>query len=339
MTPVGIRGIAYHRPDGYMTAAEIAGLSGIPEHVLVDRFGLTGKHVSGPDEHVSDMAVSAALDLFARESIDPATIDAVVYFGSYWKDFEVWSASPHIAHRIGARNAFALELINVSAGAPVGLKVVRDMIRSDERLHRVLMVAGCKEGSLLDYSNERARFMFNFGDGGVAVLLERGSRTNEVLESCLITDGRFALDVRVPAGGSVHPASHETVDRRMHHLDVRDPGEMKDALDPITVPNFLHVATEAIERSGRSLDDLRFLVPIHFKRSLHDTLVAKLGLQPEQAWYLHDWGHMSALDPFIGLELAREAGRLTDGDLVCLLAAGTGYTWAASCISWGNAPA
>ena len=333
---VGIRAISRYAPDGYVTAAEIARASGIPEDVLTEKFGLSGKHEAGPDEHCSDMCVAAAGRLIAEHDIDPGSIDSVVYFGSYWKDYEVWSASPSIAHRIGATNAFALELINVSCGAPVALKVVGDMMRADPKLRRVLMVAAAKEGSLVDYANERARFMFNFGSGACAVLLERGSERNVVLASSLHTDGRFADQVRVPAGGSVHPASHQTVDAGMHTLDVRDASQMKELLDPITLPNFVKVATEAIERSGHVTSDLDFLAPIHFKRSLHETLLAKLGLTDEQSWYLHDWGHMSAVDPFVALSLADDAGRLHDGDLVCVLAAGTGYTWAATCIRWGG---
>ncbi len=341
MTNIGIAGIATYAPPGYLTAAEVSALSGIPEEVLVERFGLTGKHVAGPDEHTSDMCVAAATRLIERDGVDPATIDAVVYFGSYWKDFEVWSASPDVIHRIGAVNAFALELINVSCGAPVALKVAGDMMRADPDLRRVLLVAASKEGSLLDYTNERSRFMFNFGDGGCAVLLEREAGRNVLLASSLITDGRFSRDVRVPGGGSVHPASHQTVDDRMHFLDVCDPLEMKELLDPITLPNFIRVATEAVERSGHTVADIDFLAPIHFKRSLHDAILAKLGLTEEQAWYLQDWGHMSAVDPFVALALAEEAGRLRDGDLACVLAAGTGYTWAATCIRWGpgDAPA
>lgn len=336
MVPIGIRAIEPYAPKGYATAAEIAEWSGIPERVLVEKFGLTGKHVAGDDEHCSDMCAAAATALLEREKIDPLTIDAVVYFGSYWKDYEVWSASPHILDRVGARNAFALELINVSCGAPVALKVVRDMMRSDERIERLLLVGASREGGLLDYENERARFMFNFGDGGVAVLLERGLERNVVLESCIFTDGRFSLDVKVPGGGSVHPASHETVDDRMHALDVSDPMHMKELLDPITLPNFVRAAREAIARSGFQPGDLDFVVPIHFKRSLHDAILGELGLSEKQSWYLHDWGHMSAVDPFIGLHLAERDGQLRDGMLACMLAAGTGYTWAATCLRWGR---
>ncbi|MGH8924486.1 MAG: 3-oxoacyl-ACP synthase, partial [Acidimicrobiia bacterium] len=186
-----------------MTAAEIAELSGIPENVLVERFGLRGKHIAAADEHVSDMSVTVATELLVEAEVAASSIDAVVYFGSTWMDYQVWQAAPWIAHRLGARNAFALELDYMSCGSPVAVRVVRDMMQAEPELRRVLAVAACRESYLLDYTNERARFMFNFGDGAVAALFEADTKHNEVLGAHMISDGSFSLDVKVPAGGSI----------------------------------------------------------------------------------------------------------------------------------------
>ena len=332
ITPVGIRDLNAYAPERFMTAAEIGARAGIPEGVIVERFGLVGKHIARVDEHVSDMCISAARPVVERHGA--GTIDAVVYFGSHWKDYNVWQAAPRIQHALGIEG-FSLETINVSAGAPFALKVVRDMLVADEGLHRVLLVGAAKESQLLDYENPRARFMFNFGDGGVAVLLERGLDENEVLGSALMTDGSFSHQVRVPGGGSVHPASHETVDRRMHSLDVADPADMKRRLDPITMKNFVTVARDALDRSGYSVDDIDLFLPIHMKRSIHELLLTELGVKPEQAMYLDHHGHMSAVDPLLALALARDEGRVQPGDVCLILAAGTGYSWAASVVRWG----
>lgn len=200
MRTVGITALASYLPGRWMPAAEIADLSGIPENILVERFGLTGKHIASDDERVSDMAVTAARQLLAESDIDPTSIDAVVYFGSTWKDHAVWQAAPWIVHRIGAAQAFALEFDYVSCGSPVALRVVRDLIRAEPDLNRVLAVAASRESHLLDYSNERSRFMFNFGDGAVAALLEGDAARNLVLGAHMISDGSFSLDVKVPAG-------------------------------------------------------------------------------------------------------------------------------------------
>ena len=88
----------------------------------------------------------------------------------------VWQAAPHIAHRLGATNAFAIEYDNVSHGTPIALRVARDLLRAEPELRNVLVVAACRESYLLDYANERSRFMFNFGDGAVAGLARRRRR-------------------------------------------------------------------------------------------------------------------------------------------------------------------
>ena len=333
MTRVGIVDVERYAPSRFLSAAELAEATRIPEHIVTDRFGLQGKHIAAPGEHVSDMCISAATPLMERN--DPALIDAVVYFGSHWKDYAVWQAAPKIQHALGI-DGYSLEMINVSAGAPVAIKVVRDMLAADENLRSVLLVGACKESGLIDYRNERSRFMFTFGDGAAAAILRRGHDQNEILGSSLYTDGSFSDFVHVPGGGSVHPASHATVDAHAHFLDVSDPTEMKERLDPLTIKNFLRVAREAVERSGGSdLTDIDLLLPIHMKRSIHARLLQEFGLREDQAVYLDTYGHMSAIDPLLGLAKARDEGRVNDGDLVMLLAAGTGYTWAASVIRWG----
>ena len=98
---VGIAATASYLPERWLSAAEIGEASGIPEPVLVEKFGLEGKHIAAPDEHVSDLAVAAAQRLLEEQALDPAEIDTVVYFGSTWKDYAVWQAAPWITHRLG----------------------------------------------------------------------------------------------------------------------------------------------------------------------------------------------------------------------------------------------
>lgn len=335
MNRVFIADLGAYVPERFESAAEIAAASGIPENVLIEKFGLAGKHRARADEHVSDMCVSAARPVVERHGADG--IDAVMYFGSHWKDHMVWQVAPRVQEALGI-DGFAFEAINSSAGAPVALKIARDMLVADPSVRSILLVAAARESGIIDYANPRSRFADNFGDGAVAALLRRGDGMGgEILATSLITDGSFAHHVHVPAGGSVHPASHSTVDAGMHVLDVIDGAEMKRRLDPITVKRFLEVASDAVERSGHELGDLKWFLPIHMKRSIHDALCAELGVDAERSVYLDHHGHMSAVDPLLSLCMLRDRDRLADGDLILLLAAGTGYTWAATVVRWGTA--
>jgi len=331
--PVGIAGLSVYVPQAFEDAAQIAAQSGIPEQVIREKFGLKRKHRAARDEHVSDMAVRAAQPLL--EQVDPLSVDAVVYFGSPYKDYAVWSVAPKIQYVLGLKRAFTFEIMNVSAGAPVMLKVVKDMLSADPRLRQVLCVGASREADLIDYQNQRSRFMFDFGDGAVAVLLKRDHPENVILDSAFLTDGSFHDFVRVPAGGSVMPPSERTVRERLHYLDVTDPQLMKERLDPVTLDNFLWVAREAVRRSGFDPRDITFLAPLHTKRSMFELLLKGLGLDESRAVYLDEYGHLSALDPLIGLWEGVRRGKLRPGDLAVALSAGTGYSWAATAIRWG----
>jgi 3-oxoacyl-[acyl-carrier-protein] synthase-3 len=320
-----------------MSADDVAAASGIPAEVIREKFGLRGKHIAGDDEHVSDLAVSAAARLLDEHEIDPASIDVVLYYGSTWKDYAVWQAAPWIAHRLGCTRAYAVEYDNVSMGTPVALRAARALLVAEPEWRTVLVVAASRESYLLDYDNPRSRFMFNFGDGAVAGLLEADAEQNLVLASHAITDGSFALQVKVPAGGSVEPASAASVEKRRHYLDVADPAQMKGGLDEVSLPNFVGAARGAVERSGARLEDVSYLCGIHMKRSMHDAIVQALGMDATSVSYLDDTGHMSGVDPLLGLDRAVRAGAIAAGDLVLLLAAGTGYTWAATALRWGPA--
>jgi len=328
---IGLSATASYLPERWMTAAEIGGASGIPEQVIVEKFGLRGKHIAAEGEHVSDMCVAAASRLLDEQGLDPAEIDVLLYYGSLWKDYPVWQVSPWIAHRLGCVNAYALEYANVSCGTPVALRLARNFLLAEAELRNVLLVAACRESHLLDYGNERSRFMFNFGDGAVAGLLTRDAG-RELLGCHALTDGSFSLQVKVPAGGSVEPASPASVAARRHFLDVADPAEMKGGLDEVSLPNFVAAARGALERSDARLEDVAYLCGIHMKRSMHEAIVRELG--GPRAAYLDDTGHMSGVDPLLALDRAARAGELSEGELVLLLAAGTGYTWAAAVVRW-----
>jgi 3-oxoacyl-[acyl-carrier-protein] synthase III len=330
--PIGIAGIGTYFPAGYQTSREVAEATGIPRDVIEDRFGLRGKHVAGDGEHVSDLAIRAAQPLL--DGIDPEEIDAVIYFGSAHKDYHVWSVAPLIAHRLGLARAFTFELMNTSACGPVALKVAKDMLAAEPDMRTVLLSGATREARLIDYRNPRARVTFSFGDGGAAALLRRGPAVHEVLATAITTDGSFAHDVLIPAGGSVHPPSSITLERRMHYWDVPEQQRMKDRLDPIFLKRTLEVIHRAVVASGCTIEEIDFLAPQHMKRSLFRALLDALGLDEVRSFYLEDFGHMSAIDPFVVLSEAARQGRLRAGDLVIAVAVGLGYTWAATVVRW-----
>lgn len=332
MINVGIEATSVYFPKGIETAAELSKKTGIPERVIIEKFGLYQKHVSDDTMQATDLGIEAAKQLLSK--IDPLSIDVVIYFGSPHKDYLVWSCAPKLQFELGTKNAYAFELMNVSSCFPIALKVAKDMLTSDKTIENILLVGGCKESQIIDYENPRSRFMFNFGDGGAAVLVKKNSTLSEILESSIITDGSFYEDVRVPAGGSKLFPSIETVVNRQHYIDVHDPSSMKERLDPVSIPNFEKVIRNSLQKSEYSPQDIKVLLPLHTKRSMFRELLQTLQIPEENTIYLDHHGHMSALDPCIGLHFAYEQGKLSKGDIAVAVSAGTGYTWAATVIQW-----
>ncbi len=331
---VGIAGIGVYVPQATESSHDIAQKTGIPADVVAEKLGLRQKHIARPDEHVSDMALAAAK--VALAGFDPAALDAVVYFGSSHKDYPVWSVASKLQYELGAHQAFATEIMSLCAGFTVALRMVKGMMLQEEHMNHVLLAVGTKESSLLDYANPRLRFMYNFGDGGAAVLLRKGWHENEVLESHHITAGFFHKHVKVLEGGSVNPIGGQGFPPQAGLLEVIDPEEMKEHLDPISFANFVTVVERALEKSGKTLSDLNFLAPVHFKRSMHKQILDAFGLSEKNSYYLEDYGHVQAADQIIALWEASQRGLLKDGDIVALMAAGTGYTWGATILRWGR---
>lgn len=330
---IGITAFATYIPARVQTSAYLAGETGIPHDVLEQKFGILSKPWAEPDEQVSAMAVKAARRVL--NGVDPNSIDAILWTGSEHKDFPIWTAAIKVQHEIGARRAWAVDLGARCATTHVGLRFAKNLLLAEPGMQRVLLAGGHRMIDKLNYRNPRARFLFNMSDAASAVLLERDASTHEVLATELMTDGAFSQDVVVPGGGTRLPLTSENFSSDLLTLDVPDPAGMKARLDPISLDNFIGVIRRAVERSGGTLADIRYLAIIHMKPSAHQAILRALGLRPEQSTYLNTFGHAGAPDVVRSLELGARDGKLRDGDLVVLAGAGTGYIWAATCLRWG----
>lgn len=338
MTTIGLTGFAIYEPAETITGAEIAEISGIPEEVVVEKMGIVQKRICPADaEHITDMCVDAARRALVSAELDASDLDLVVYHGSEFKDYIVWSAAAHITDRLGADNAYATERHTLCASTPIAIRSSRAMLATGE-IETALHVTASREEDLIDYTNLDSSFMFNFGSGAAAYVLERspGDRAlATVHQSAALTDGSFAEDVIMPAGGTLNPPSASTVAAGEHRLDVVDPDDMKERLGPVSLPNFVTVTETALERSDKTVEDLDFMALTHMKRSFHEDLLRAFDLDPEtDAIYLDHHGHVQSADQFIALEQAADRGLLEPDDTLSFTAAGTGYTWGATILTW-----
>lgn len=347
--PVGIRNIGVYYPEQIETYKEISKLSGIPEEVIKNKFGIESKHKAAQNETVSDMCVQAALDCI-KDVIKPEDIDLIIYHGSEYKDYYLYNCSAHIQHKIGAVNAKTFEVHNLCSSGALCLQIAKSLMITQPDIKNTLLVVGSKESDLVDYRNPRARFMFNFGDGAAACLITRGYEKNQILESQIITAGSFADSVAVYDIGNANynKISYVTKDFLLAEeeknkgnyvgylgLDVSDPQDMKERLDPISLSNFCKVIGDAAEKSGYKKNEIGFLAPIFMKNSILNLILKEFDMVEEQSFILNNFGHIQSADAYISVYEGLKLGRIKDGDLVIMLGSGTGYSWAATAVRWG----
>lgn len=332
---VGIAGIGTYFPQKIETAADLVEKSGIPETILQTKMGIVQRHIAGDDDDVSHMAAEAAKQAIAMAGIDPAQIGMVISHGSQYKDHIIWNSAGKIQDLIGATNAFGFEMYALCAGAPIAMNAARGMMMADPTLDYVLLAAGSRENDLIHLGNQRARFMFNFGAGGGAMVFKRGMTENLVLASRAITDGTLSETVMLTTEEDAIGDGSRINGEVVGMLDVRNADYMAQRLGENSLPNFVRVIRESVEKSGYTLDDVAFMGITHMKRSFYEQILAEVGLTPEQSVYLDHYGHVQSIDQVLALQLGLEQGKIKPGDVVVLAGAGTGYTWSAITVRWG----
>lgn len=333
--PVGLVDFEVYVPETFMTAAELAQETGIPEKVIREKFGVNRKAVGGPDDHCVEMAIKAAKRLLERTGIKPEEIDLIIYPGEEYKEYVCWTGSIKIQKELGANNCWAFDLSYRCAATPLALKVAKDLMQTNAKLNTVLIAGGNTNAYMVNYKDPNSSFMFDMGPSGHAAILKRGYDRNLILGSGIHTEPVFADDVIPLLGGTKVPVTHEAVDQELWKLVVTDPERMKKDLAERSLPAFIKPVDIALEESGLTREDIDLVLPVHIKRSGHVGLLQALGLTEENSVYLEDYGHLGHTDQYLGLQLALEQGKVKAGDHVVFLGAGTGYAFTSTVIRWG----
>ena len=344
MTTMGIVSTGTWFPERYLTAADIAGQSGLPEWVVREKLGIERKYVADPQVHPNEMAVKAARIALDRAGLDPMDVDVVLCTTEEWREYLLWTTAIDLAWEVGARKAWGVDVHTRCATTIAALKLAKSLMADDPTINTILVGGGYAISHFIDLTDLDTSFLFNIGAGAGAMILRRDWAENQVLGTHLIADGSMSRHVIVPASGTIRHPTDAAVGQGAFKFRLVEPEGMKARLGEVSIDNWLTCVDVALQRSGRKPDgspytraDIDFLNMSLVKPSAYREMLGQLGLTEEQGVYMSRIGHIGEQDAIINIEAGLEQGRLKPGDTMAILAAGIGYVWGGAIVKWGPA--
>lgn len=275
----------------------------------------------------SDLAARAALDLFEKHNVSPEDIDIIIV-ATVTPDMFFPATACLVQNKIGAKNAWGFDLSAACSGFLFALQTGASFIESG-RYKKVLVIGADKMSAIADYTDRNICILF--GDAGSAVLLEpTEDKTYGLQKSILRVDGSGKDALYMLGGGSLNPASHETVDKKWHYIY-----QDGKAVFKVAVKGMADVSAELMELSGLKSEDVAYLVPHQANLRIIDATAQRMGLSKDKVMINIDkYGNTTAATiPLCLAEYYRD-GKVKKGDNLILAAFGAGYTWGATHIVW-----
>ena len=332
---VGLAGIGVYVPETYLTAADLALATGVPEDVIAKKFGIKRKPVADAGNTTAVMGLKAAHKALEEAGLAGSDLDLVIWCGAQHKDYPCWLAGLYIANELGAVDSWSFDMEAMCGSMMAALDVAKSLMIAREDLRTVLLVSGYRNNDLIDLAEPSTRFLMDLGSGGAACVLRKDLGRNVLLGSAFKGDGSLSLDCIVPTLGTKAWPPKEG-DAAKAHFIVPDEPSFKAKLGEKTMPNFFSVIDKSLALSGRlTRKDIGYLAVLHFKKSAHEAVLAELGLSGERTTYLDDYGHIGQNDQLLSINLGLSSGKIKDGDNIVLVGAGLGFVWAASVVRWG----
>jgi 3-oxoacyl-[acyl-carrier-protein] synthase-3 len=312
-------------PDYVLTNHELETMVETNDEWITTRTGIKERRIlKGEGLGTSDMAVPAVKALLEKRGIGAEEIDLII-FCTTTPDFVFPATANILAHKIGAKNAWGYDLSAACSGFLFGLATGSQFIETG-KYKKVLVVGGDKMSAITNFQDRATCIIF--GDGCGAVLLEPNDEGNGIIDSILRSDGSGAPYLHQKAGGSVKPATHETVDAREHFAYQEGQAVFKFA-----VTNMADVAAEVMERNNLLADDIAWLVPHQANKRIIDATANRTGVTADKVIInIEKYGNTT--NGTIPLCLWEWEDKFKKGDNLILAAFGGGFTWGSIYLRW-----
>jgi len=321
-----ITGVAGYVPPKVLTNADLEKLVATSDEWIRSRTGIRERHIAENGIASSHLATEAAKALLARTGTDPAEIELII-LASVTPDMLFPATACLVQDRIGAKKAWGFDLSAACSGFAYALTVGAQFVGSGAH-KKVLVIGSDKMSSILDYTDRSTCILF--GDGAGAVLLEPAADGEGILDFEHDIDGSGGQFLYMPGGGSLHPATSETIEKKMHFVHQEGSQVFKYA-----ARRMAEMSAKLLERNGFSKDDLTLMVPHQANLRIIRAAQERLGVDDSKVLVNIDrYANTTAGTIPLGLCDAVKQGRLRKGDLVLIVTVGAGYTTGGILLRW-----
>jgi 3-oxoacyl-[acyl-carrier-protein] synthase-3 len=322
-----ISALGTYTPPRLLTNADLEKMVETTDEWITSRVGIRERHIVEPGQATSHMAVEAAKKCLAARGIDASEVEVIIV-ATVTPDMLFPATACLVQDRLGAKGAWGFDLSGACSGFVYALQVGCKLVESGAQ-KKVLVIGSDTMSSIIDYTDRATCVLF--GDGAGAVLIEPAAEGEVgMIDFHHEIDGSGGCSLYMPGGGSLHPSSHETVDKKMHY--VHQDGQ---AVYKFAVRKMVEGAETVLNRNGVTGADLACFVPHQANRRIITSSAERLGLRDDQVIINIDrFGNTTAATIPLATETAIEEGRLKKHDLMLMASVGAGFTVGAALLRW-----
>jgi 3-oxoacyl-[acyl-carrier-protein] synthase-3 len=324
-----ISALGCYTPPRVLTNQDLEKLVDTNDQWIMERTGIRERHIAEPEMATSDMAIAAARCALAQRGVDAKELDAIIVC-TVTPDHLFPSTACLVQNGIGAKGAWGFDLIAACSGFLYGLTVGAHLVAAGTH-KKVLVVGSDTMSRIIDYTDRATCVLF--GDGAGAMLIEATDEGNDgpgFIDFLGEVDGSGGDFLKMPAGGSRRPASHETVDQRLHFVHQEGGQVFKYASRKM-----FEVCRDLLERNHLKVADVGIMIPHQANKRIIVAAGERLGIAPERVMInIERYGNTTAGTLPLATRDAISEGRLKKGDIVLFAAVGAGYTVGASLWRW-----
>ena len=321
-----ITGTGSYAPKKVITNHDLERLVDTSDEWIMDRTGIKERRIAEKDQTTSDLAYEASQKALKAAGLGARDLDLILV-ATMTPDTILPSMGCILQEKLGAKKAAAFDISAACSGFIYGMSIASAFIQSGT-YKNILLVGAEILSRYTDWEDRTTCILF--GDGAGAVVIQRHAGKRGILSTHLHSDGSFGDLIRVPAGGASHPASHDTIRKRMHFIRMRGNETFKAAVRALEA-----VVQETLEHNKVKPEDIDYLVPHQANLRIILAMAQRLNMPMEKVVLtLPKYGNTSAASIPMSLDEAVRDGRIKENHLLLFEAFGGGLTWASALIRW-----